>query len=369
MHSTAIDQWYGYLGVPVLVGMESTDGFQVAVYVNPDAKRTETKSHLYFKHSSAEQLAFQRDGYQGAGDPMFDPIRLKNRRIGVQICHDMFFGLVGQQFLSRGADLHIDITGGDVRRKKWLDVVAGRSIELRAPFLCTMSKRSNRGGHAFALAMDRGHQLQPVISQVNDHGFSGFVVFNIDVSDTPGQPEEVEQAFSPERYQDILISSGPIESSSPHHLHLIPGRGGLAQFKRTGEPEKAWRGFNTATGRVGVLPLSVSKLADGLAIHRHESQLRARAFTHHVVAFVGEPPDWNEALALMKLRAIEHRMAIIVVGRTKSECIKTNNYRAIQRIEQHSGVFGLNKDCLGGTTRALNGIHPKHHSAYFDLMP
>ena len=102
MKDVAIKEWYSYLEVPVLVGMQSTDGFQVAVFVNPDAKRTETKSHLYFKHSSAVKLAFDRDGYEGANDRMFRPIKLREERIGVQIATTCSSGLSATSFESMG---------------------------------------------------------------------------------------------------------------------------------------------------------------------------------------------------------------------------------------------------------------------------
>ena len=372
MAEVAISQWYDWVQVPVLVGMESTDGFQVGVYVNPHAERTDTKSHLYFKHSSAYKLAFDRDGYQGADDPMFRPIRLRNVRIGVQICHDMFFGLVGQQLRKHGADLYIDITGGDVLRKKWLDVIAGRSLELAAPFLCTMSKRSDKARRAaFAVAFDRGHRLEPTLSEVNDRGFGGFRVFDVDLGSRPSRADDVEQNFSHEEYKDILISVGLEESRSHHHIHMVPGRHGLALMNRAGEPEKKWRGFHTPVGRVGVLPLSIAKLADGLAIHRHEAQLDADPFDHHIVAYFGEPKSWNEAMALMKLRAMEHRIAVVVAGRTRFECMMSTKRRTIQRLHERKGVFGLNGNCLGGTVSALPSgrIYDEQQPAYLDLMP
>lgn len=370
MEDTAIKDWYRCVAVPVLVGMQSTDGFQVAVYVNPDAKRTETKSHLYFKHSSARRLAFDRESYDSANDAMFQPIKLRRAHIGVQICHDMFFGLVGHQLREHGADVYVDISGGNVRKKKWRDVIAGRSLELDAPFLCTMSKRDDVGdADAFGVAFDRARELEPIISHVNEGGYGGFSIFDVDSSDVPSRADDVVQGYSGRQYDDILISVGRKESRARHHIQVVPGRDGMAPIRHAGDAEGKWRGFETPSGRVGVLPLSVGKLADGLEIHRCEADLQPNTFDHHVVVYYGEPSDWNGALALMKLRAIEHRVAVVVAGLTRSECIKTNRYRYIQRLRPRKGVYGLNGDCLGGTTRSLNGIRAEHHHAYYDLLP
>jgi predicted amidohydrolase len=100
--------WASTLSVPVLMGVES-DGFQLAVYHNPQPERDDTYDHVYVKHSTAERLAYEWPDYQGASDAMFRPIRLKGKQLGVQICHDMFYGLIGQRLWRNGAHVLIDL--------------------------------------------------------------------------------------------------------------------------------------------------------------------------------------------------------------------------------------------------------------------
>ena len=120
MEEWAIGEWYDHLKVPVLMGFRSEEGFQIAIYVNPKSSRSETRLHRYVKHSSAERLAFEWPGYAGGSDAMFDPIVLGDARIGIQICHDMFYGLLGHRLRHRGANLHINLSGQDVNRRKWV---------------------------------------------------------------------------------------------------------------------------------------------------------------------------------------------------------------------------------------------------------
>ena len=47
-----------YFGVPVLVGVSTAKGFEVAQYLNPKPGPSETCSQNYVKHSTSKRLAF-----------------------------------------------------------------------------------------------------------------------------------------------------------------------------------------------------------------------------------------------------------------------------------------------------------------------
>ena len=368
MEEWVIGEWYDHLKVPVLMGFRSDEGFQIAIYANPNSSSSETRQHRYVKHSSACRLAFEWPGYAGGGDAMFAPIILRDARIGVQVCHDMFYGLISHRLRHRGANLYINLSGQDVNRRKWSNVLAGRSLELKAPFLCTMSKLEDiRSASACALAFDKGRPLLPAISNANSQGFAGFEVF--DLGD-PRLKSPHDQCFSTESYRDISISRNP---SARADIHLIPQSAGISlKGHRELDPVDKWRVFHTTAGLAGVLALPIDELHDGLAIHRND--VRPGSFAHHIVAYFGEPKDLDEAIALMKLRAIEHRVAVLLAGDASWECIKTTRRRTIQRFRPRNGVFNLNAVCLGGTASALAGrnglgIPRRHFDNYRALRP
>lgn len=78
----------------------------------------------------------------------------------------------------------------------------------------------------------------------------------------------------------------------------------------------------------------------------------------YVVCFVG-PNDVvsnDEAIVLARLRAIEHRMAIVVCTPSVREIVRATRYKNIQRFrEQASGVFGLDLAHMGGTYASMDG--------------
>ena len=154
------------------------------------------------------------------------------------------------------------------------------------------------------------------------------------------------------------------------------GVGGANAFPEHGrrelDPVGRWRVFRTKAGPAGVLTLPIEALHDGLSIHRHD--VPQSSFTHHIVAYFGQPNDLDEAITLLKLRAIEHRMAVLLVGEIAWECIKTTRRRTIQRLCSPNGVFKLNAECLRGSATALQsrnglGIPKRHFDKYRALLP
>jgi len=87
-----LDGFVTDFGVPVLMGIRTDDGFQIATYSNPNRRPGDTATHLYVKHSSAAKLAFEWPNYRQARERMFTPLVLNGHKLSVQICHDMYFG-------------------------------------------------------------------------------------------------------------------------------------------------------------------------------------------------------------------------------------------------------------------------------------
>lgn len=92
--------------------------------------------------------------------------------------------------------------------------------------------------------------------------------------------------------------------------------------------------------------------------------------------YAGQHPtrSSDELLALAKLRAIELRVGVGILGVDSTrEMIKTNRYKNIQRFVAHDGVFGLNAEFLGSlrTTATANstlGIPREWFDEYMKLL-
>lgn len=370
----AVDALAHDLGAPVLTGVWVDDAYQTAFYANPYAGERDTRSHFYFKHSTSVKTAYDWPGYRLHRDRMFEPIRLGDARIGVHLCHDMFFGLVPARLRAGGATTLINLTGGDVNLAKWRNIVRGRSIEHRCLFLCTMAKaRTDGRGAAAALAFDRGRPLLPS-GDGRTPAPGRHVVFGTRAGTLDPGDASRTQAFSPRAYDDIKIGLGArpqrgldvVVTASHGALHVAGGR------RVAGQP--GWTAFTTACGSLGVATLPMSALTDPYAVHRLEP--RSAVFDHHLLVYGGgNEPTHDEVIALLRLRAIEHRMACGYLGVHGRELIKTSRYKNIQRLRHVAGVFGLDGMWMGGTFASASdassalGIPPAHISAYRELGP
>jgi hypothetical protein len=370
-----VAEWASTLKVPVLMGVES-DGFQLAVFHNPQPEGDDASNHVYVKHSTAERLAFEWPGYQGAGDAMFQPIRLKGTSLGAHVCHDMFYGLVGHRLRQNGAQVLIDLTYGNVNLPKWRNIVRGRSLESGGPFLCTMAYDPMRkSGSAAALAYQGGRELVPARDTTGRSGPGGYAVFALDGA-LPGGAMDGDdgdggQPFSPQEYSDITLSLGTGQSANI--MIQLRGQGIEITGSKPAIPCGEWRSFANKHGRIGVLPLQLETLTDGLAVHRLDAP--QGAYDHHLLLYysgtmVGRLKD---ALSLMKLRAIEHRVGVALLAGDRREVLKTDRYKKIQRFVERSGIFGLNCEFLGGTwstagTDSLKGVPYEWFPAYRTLL-
>ena len=230
--ATAVDALAHDLGAPVLTGVWVDEAYQTAFYANPYAGERDTRSHFYFKHSTSVKTAYDWPGYHAHRDRMFEPIRLRNARIGVHLCHDMFFGLVPARLRAGGATTLINLTGGDVNLAKWRNIVRGRSIEHRCLFLCTMAK-AKADGHsaATALAFDHGRPLHPS-GDGRTPAPGRHVVFGTRTETLDPGDASRTQAFSPQTYDAIKIGLGArpqpgldvLVTASHGALHVASGR-------------------------------------------------------------------------------------------------------------------------------------------------
>jgi hypothetical protein len=354
--------------VPVLAGVETHEGFQTAAYFNPNPFSGETASHLYIKHSSAAHLAFERRNYRGRRDPMFKPICLGGQRLGVMICHDMFYGLITDIYLEKEATGLFDLTGGDVRLAKWRNIVQGRSIELGGPFFCTMARGENVRAQAGAIAFRNGLEQKPITSHLGPEGTGGFAIFPL----SPGAGKEArlessDRFSSHEQYKDIRVSLGG-RGFAHVAISVSSGKAKVEGQASTGL-EQRWHGFKLPAGHTGVLCLPLKELWSPRRLY--EMFPSDGAFAHHIVVYFATetPADPERVLALARLRAIEHRIAVGILAGGMREMLKTNTWKSIQRFRPNGDVFGLDARNLRGTRSACAaGISVNLIDAYLELV-
>lgn len=334
------------LRTPVLGGMWTTEQHIAAGFVNPRPTAGDTEQHLYLKHFSTPNEPYTLPQYGDAVDPMFRPISFRGRKLGVSICHDMFFGLLSHQFHAGGATALFNLTGENVQPTKWRCVGRGRSVEIGGAFFCTMDHKEGRTGSGFAFGYDDGVALRPIASHAMQDGTGGFHVFDWR-AERPQVAAIFDHPYSPKRYTDITLGFGG--RGRPDLAITVGGDSVVVEGSGTCIASNAWLGFDVRGSSVGVLTAPVEALWDPTMLYRRMPE--RQRFRHHIVVYHGAetPPSPERCQALAALRAVEHRVAVAVVAGDLREVMKTDNYKKVQRFREHDGVFGLDPRNLGGT--------------------
>lgn len=358
----------------VLAGVSANEGYELAIFWNPNSIPGETLEHLYIKHSSANRLAFEHIGYKGKNDMMFNPIILCGKKIGVMICHDMFFPLITHNLVKNGAEILINLTGGNVKFQKWNNVIRGRSLEIGGAFLCTMGHSNKESGKSSCIVYECGRKVPFFVKQngktverLKGPEPPGFAMVNVPCKNFIPDSEGDKNLFSDKYYSDIVVMFG---NSNRADLEIIKINDKIiiSSYGKLLNPDAdAWIRIHKS-GVVGLLVLPLEELKNRIAILKRRPQYYV---DYHLVLYYGNKSDLtnSELLALAKLRAIENRMGILILTNDMREALKTNNYKDIQRFKEQHGAFGFNKNNLNGLEGVFSvGIPESLKNNYLNLL-
>lgn len=216
------------------------------------------------------------------------------------------------------------------------------------------ARNANKG---FAAAYRSGAQVWP-IKRSTSARLGDLILMD---SDGPAMPIDAQQAFSSSDSDEVTLALHPTRSVRCDVRVGFDGVSGLA-FGR-------WHDRDD----LGILVLPAASLREPLCIHQHESGVRVSS--RNIVCFVSKNGDLTaeEAIVLGRLRAIEHRAAIVICTPCVREVFKTSRYKNIQRISERGGIFGLDGAFMKGTYASMagtapNGIPEQHQRAYGSLL-
>ena len=336
--------------VAVLSGVESKEGYQVAIFYNPKHEDVETEKHIYIKHSSAGKLAYEFESYKGRFDQMFKPIIFRGRKIGVMICHDMFFPLITHNLIKNGAEILVDLTGGNVISQKWCNIIKARSLEIRGPFLCTMGYNNNDRRKSTCIAYDNGKKI------IFQYFQNGKEVESFDGPKPPGfciavipsdktYDENYEISLSRCEYSDIRISLNRNKKADLEIIN-IDNKLSVSSHGKELHPEKnGWIKIK----KVGLLPLPIEEILNRVIVVEKSLKIDDKIDFYFILYYANRTSlAPSELITLAKLRAIENRVGILILTDEMRVALKTTKYKNIQFLMEKNGVFSFNKESLGG---------------------
>lgn len=234
----------------------------------------------------------------------------------------------------------------------------GRSVELGGPFLCTMGYDTTKSsGASAAFGFCDGFEMEPKAKYYSDGNIGGFSIFDLKNRDFREDNKGIAQGYSKKRYDDILLS---FKKRDDCDICVRP-RGSGVSIKgpnRSGK-KKGWYFFDLDNERVGVLALPLESIYDPFELYNC-IPTPSMEIDHHIVVYHSRetPTSEHKVLAMARLRAIEHRVAVAVLAGPLKEVMKTNNYRNIQRFRPENDLYGLDFSNLGGALTAGGSAIP-----------
>lgn len=334
--------WAKEVGCAIVMGLGKNQNTNHAfnVFVNPFAKKNETKSQIYIKHTMTDSSAFEWENYDKLYQRMFRPIQFRNWRIGMTICYDGTFPIFSRLYGRQGVDLLVNSTGYDAKKSKWLKYHKVRSIENHCNSVVTMfCNKDPKKGNPPAYCFNRQGGAIPLEKCVDDYIY----IYEVEYDDGKPEIDEYydERKGSINNSIDLKIPEGHVEKLIEkanhidkniycfHHknrnviLCLIKGNDIL-------KPEK-------------VLQLLYNKRLDDI---KNKSFVIVNQYKRLSKSFFQSQLD-----TVLKVRAVENLCAVILESDKFNKCYQSTYCKDSQIIKPTNGFYGID-------LRRTNG--PKH---------
>lgn len=347
---------------PVLVGFSTEKGTEEAYYSNPFDYQdfgNETKWKIYTKHSTAQTVYFETEYDEEVIAQMYEPFVLHGKKIQVVICHDMFYPLLVEKLNNQGMDMLINLTGGNVKMSKWCSLLKGRSYEIEGPVLCTMGNRSEMRQPSDRIAYINGKRLAPNFEKGDGSKENAYSIFDLE---NPNYVVETAPYYSNKQYNQFTL--GLKEGDCRLATHTI-----YTDLDVLEEFEGSIR-IRKGDEIVHVHAANEKDLLDRTYVFK---QLRVEG-DHEVFVYMTEQMlNYDDAVALLKLRVIENRIAAIVLTPEFMVGAKTNRYKDVQLFD--NAFIGFDLQHMKGfesvyekSRTSTNGINLKFKKAYEALV-
>jgi predicted amidohydrolase len=97
--------------------------------------------YIYHKHSTSKYNAFFDSDW--STEKNLKVVNLKNKSIGISVCHDSYISLIPRLLKTKGADIWVNISYRNVRQNIWESIHLTRSVENNNISVCTLYRDSN----------------------------------------------------------------------------------------------------------------------------------------------------------------------------------------------------------------------------------
>ncbi|GGA40697.1 nitrilase-related carbon-nitrogen hydrolase [Psychrobacillus lasiicapitis] len=355
-----------FLNKPVLLGFSMPDGSERAYYLNWEPKEGETEEKFYIKHSTARKTLFDFELTNEEQQMMYTPVILNGKRIQPYICHDMFFPLVTERLEKQGADILINLTGGNVKMSKWCNILKGRSIELNSYVFCTMGNRINMNQPSDRIGYYQGQKLRACYTKGNGEEEHAYSIFSI--ADKQVYLDEMSPYYSDKMYDQFTVGTNRLSDC----IIDITSCTIKSTLQNRSDDEEYSLILIKGKENIQVHIVNYEDLYDRTYLYKVKQSRDA----HQIFVYItSDKVDLATTIALLKLRVIENRIAAVVATPDLLIGAKTNRYKDVQLFEGKDNQIGFDLQHMYGTSsiyqkngNSMMGIVEKHKKKYEGLL-
>lgn len=343
-----VDQISICAGCPVLVCGYNRFEENYSVYSNLWAAENETRANSYVKCVATGSSALEVDEFYNYIPILFEPIKLKEYKIGRNICYDSTFPLFNRIYGLQDVDVIINMTGGHVDYKKWSYYQKVRAIENQCVTLCTMAyedsncKNSsyvfgyNKFGEKLSFITLGGHKAKWPPNEPDQ-------VYVCDVAipamGDRGEPDEY-------LYQQETINKNPTIDFNPDLFSQ------LLKHMTCWEPDLyslSYENLNLIFCVIYGMDIMMPELLQNMMYSQSISHLQNKRYIVLNRWTDLNPDFYNNFLSnVLKVRAAENFCAVVLDSPLLTKCIQVGNNKNAQLVKRQDGGFGIDLSRASG---------------------
>lgn len=338
------------IGSAIIYSGNNKEGLSYSFYANAfaDVDKDETYSKIYVKHTMTRLSAFDLNLYKNNTDinldTIFEPIILKEKRIGMTICFECNNSAFSRGYGKKDIDILINSSGGDVVYDKWHKYNKVRSIENNCFNFCTMGYEGDyKKIKSYVLGYSpngKSVTFKNLLSKTSVNNKVG-TIYAYDTDTEDGAFEEdssLEQISTVNKYETFFYSCGNVNE-------LI---------SKSKEIDKNLFVFSNATENIVLCILKDKEILkpERILFLLYHEKLRDIKNKRYIVINKWEHLDekiYRYYLSdILKVRAMENYCAIILESDTYNNCYQCGKNRTAQVVKSVDGKYGIDLERTSG---------------------
>ena len=312
-----------------------------SLFVNPFAKRGETKRSCYVKHTQTCYSAFDYPDYRKKiAKNNFTPIRFHGHKLGMTICFDGNQALFSRMYGLQGVDIIINSTGGNIMYDKWYKNHKARAIENHCYELVTMGEeQGQKNSYVYGFNPEGGElNFQNLMKQTDRTNAIG-TIYMFDLAEDDG-------------LATIDSSSKKAKTTAQPAAELqIPAGNVDSILKKSKAITKSIYCYRTRSK--GEPCNVIFCIINGKEIFKPEKVLakiyspKLKEIPNKRYVLVNKYPRLSKELfdtkleLILKVRATDNFCAVLLESNIANCCFQASNYKRVQTIDAVRGKFGI----------------------------